>query len=421
MELITLKTEKIKVKEDLKRYRQDLGKIKEFASSIKRIGQLQPIGITRDYHLVFGGRRLEACKLLKREISCVFTDTLTATELRIRELEENFQRKNFTPGEYCLAVRDIHLLKQKEHGTSGSGKAGGWTLDQTAELLGKTRGSIINDIKNADMIDVFPELVKVKKKSAIKKAARGLEKLNLAITGLNDLKEVKEDSLVQFHFTDSLTFMPTLKASSINILLTDPLYGIEHEKVAILGNPTFSFTDSTDKGLAVYYFLAQESFRFTKDSAHGYIFLAPEHFTTIREMFLMAGWQAYIKPLIWIKPNIGQCNLPTHYPSSSYEMILYIRKAKAKIVKEGQPDYIIQNAVVGNNKDHIYEKPVPLLVNLLDRVSIPGNTLFDPFAGSCSSLIAGREKQLKVIGCDNSKEAFAIGNKKINDYLNREE
>jgi len=414
MEIIILEPSEVKVKEGLDRYRKDYKNIKELSESIKRTGQIQPIVITRENELISGGRRLAACTLLDKQIACVFKDTLSDFDIRMMELEENLYREAFTPAEKCIAIKDIHTMKQEQYGKSGSGKVGGWTLDDTARVLGVSRASIIDDIKNANMLEKFPELMKVKKKGDIKKAARGLEKLASAILGMKAMKEVDKDDLIQHHFIDSIEFMPTLSSASVNILLTDPLYGIQHDKLALTRD--VKFDDARDKGLDFYLFLALESFRFTTEDSHGFVFLAPEHFTSVRNMFLSAGWQAHIKPLIWIKPNVGQCNLPTHWPASSYEMILYIRKDASKIVKEGQPDFIIENALIGNYKDHDYEKPIPLLLNLLDRVSIPGKTLFDPCAGSCSSLIAGRMKQLKVIGCDNSKDAFAIGSKKLEDF-----
>jgi DNA modification methylase len=418
VQVVLIEPKNITVKEGLERYRKDLGAVKVLANSIKRIGQIQPILITREQELVVGGRRLAACSLLGIKIKCIYENSHSDFALRLLELEENLHRKDFSPGEKCLAIRDLHSMKQEEHGKSRSGQAGGWTLDDTAKIMGCSRGSIIEDIKNARMIDAFPELVDVKKKGDIKKAARGLEKLTKAIAGLKELKTVTEDDLIQYYFTDAITFMPTIKNASVDILLTDPLYGIEHETLIENNDHKLTFDDSTEKALLVYKFLAEESFRFTTDTAHGFIFLAPEHFTSIQQMFITAKWQAYVKPIIWFKPNTGQCNVPSHWPASSYEMILYIKKEKARIVKEGQPDHITLNSLVsGSTKDHIYEKPVPLLLNLLDRVSIPGGVLFDPFAGSCSSLIAGREKQLKVIGCDNSKEAFAIGTAKIKEYL----
>ena len=42
------------------RHRKDMGDIEALAKSIEEVGLLQPIGITPDYELVFGERRLRA-------------------------------------------------------------------------------------------------------------------------------------------------------------------------------------------------------------------------------------------------------------------------------------------------------------------------------------------------------------------------
>lgn len=44
------------------RFRRELGGLESLAESIKAQGLLQPIGITEEGVLVFGGRRLKACR-----------------------------------------------------------------------------------------------------------------------------------------------------------------------------------------------------------------------------------------------------------------------------------------------------------------------------------------------------------------------
>tara|TARA_Y100000310_G_C20678271_1_gene814347 strand:+ start:754 stop:1926 length:1173 start_codon:yes stop_codon:yes gene_type:complete len=80
------------------RFRKDLGAVEDLATSIHELGLLQPIGITADKLLVFGHRRLIACR-----------DVLGWTEIPARvidvpsllraEHDENELRKDFTPSE----------------------------------------------------------------------------------------------------------------------------------------------------------------------------------------------------------------------------------------------------------------------------------------------------------------------------------
>jgi ParB family chromosome partitioning protein len=99
----------IKVK---KRIRKDLGDITSLAESMKRFGQISPILLTKSNVLIAGERRLEAARLLGwRTINAVIAeipDDLTQIEY---EVEENFQRRDFTPEESADAVMRIYKLK----------------------------------------------------------------------------------------------------------------------------------------------------------------------------------------------------------------------------------------------------------------------------------------------------------------------
>ena len=91
------------------------------------------------------------------------------------------------------------------------------------------------------------------------------------------------------------------------------------------------------------------------------------------------------------------------WPSSCYEMLMYARMPKAKLHLEGKPDWLRIPIVSRGSKHHPTQKPIELLQELLKRVAIPGQTLYDPFSGSASSLIAGIKEKLKVLGCELDK------------------
>ena len=101
--------EDIKVK---KRIRKDMGDISALADSMKRFGQISPIVITKKNVLIAGGRRLEAARSLGwRTINAIeaeISDELTKLEY---ELEENIQRRDFTPQEAEDAAQKIHQLR----------------------------------------------------------------------------------------------------------------------------------------------------------------------------------------------------------------------------------------------------------------------------------------------------------------------
>lgn len=423
MQILTLEPTAIKIKEGLDRFRQDMGEVKKLGDSILKYGQLQPIGITRDNEMVWGGRRIAACIFAGIKVKAVYSDEVDPILLREIEIEENIQRKDFTPAEESLAVAELHRLKQEIYGIAKPGqKDSGWTLDKTAEALGVTRGNVIESLKIAEMIGMFPNLKESRTKSEIKSTAKAMEKIT---TTLKSLKKHEESSKTQRQYEvfqqDAKYFLSSQPNGKYHVFLTDPPYGINIQDTMIgLGGHTggenssgIKFDDSVEaKDLSISY-LADELYRITTFDAQGYIFVAPEHFYPIRDIFISKGWKAYVKPIIWIKNISGQCNSPSHWPTSCYETILFLRKEDARLVVEGKPDWIQCPPIIGESKLHINEKPVLLLMELLDRISLPGMNLIDPFIGSGSSIEAGVKKKLFSTGCDQLLECYATTLKRM--------
>jgi ParB/RepB/Spo0J family partition protein len=424
---------KIKINKDLPRWRKSVGDIKSLMESIRDNGQIQPIVVNRGLELLIGGRRVAACIAGGMKVKCIYKDTIDPITMRMWELEENVQREDFSPAEYALAIEELHNLKQKVHGVAQSGREGGWRLEDTAKLLGKTKGNVIDHLQMAQAVHCFPELADAKKKSDIKKAVAGLEQLAEAVAAVKKhtaAVESKSD-LFQLIKGDSVEHMESMKTGSIDILCTDPLYGIEANKLCQgIGGTAgarkksisgYSIDDSTEPALFYVSVLAKESFRFCSDKAHGYIFVGPEHFHTVRKMFTDAGWFVHIKPIIWIKRETGQCNAPHAWPSSCYEMLIYVRKDASRLIQQGMPDWIDCDPVLPSLRIHPYEKPVDLLTKLLTRVCLPGQVVYDPFVGSASTLEASYKLQLFSIGVEIDDSAYAMALSRMSKIIGAED
>ena len=101
--------EDIKVK---KRVRKEMGDITALAESMKRMGQISPIVISKNNVLVAGERRLEAARSLGwRTINVVVTEIPDELALLELEVEENNQRLAFTSEEAEEAAKQIHRLQ----------------------------------------------------------------------------------------------------------------------------------------------------------------------------------------------------------------------------------------------------------------------------------------------------------------------
>ncbi|HQR07008.1 MAG TPA: ParB/RepB/Spo0J family partition protein [Gemmatales bacterium] len=130
------------------RYRKDYGDLLPLQVSIETLGLLQPIGITVGMQLVYGGRRLQAFKNLKRKtIPCVVVDF---DNLLLAENDENDDeiRKSFTPSEKLAIARKLEevigerrgnpsIVKSAKNCTNGKEpKKGQKTRDHVAEKAG---------------------------------------------------------------------------------------------------------------------------------------------------------------------------------------------------------------------------------------------------------------------------------------------
>jgi len=424
--IFEMPAEEVSVHADLPRQRKDLGEIQKMMDSIQNFGQLQPIVINRNKELIAGGRRLAACLMLGVKARVCYKDTIDPVLMRELELEENLQRKDLTPAEECFAVDELVALKQKKYGKPVQGKEGGFTLENAASAIGKTKGNVIESLQIADMIRSFPNLSEAKTKSEIKKAYKGLQRIDTNIAALAKFEKAtdKEDSFKLVNM-DALEHMPTVPDATIDLLFTDPPYGIDIDKIGMttggktggdLTTTGIKYDDSKENALNLYQSLAIESYRFCTETAHVLLFLAPSHFQTVKEAFTQAGWLCSERPLIWVKQASGQNNQPDYWFSSAYEMLLFARKPLSRLVMLGKPDWIQCNIVTSEQRTHQAEKPIPLCKELITRVSLPGQTHYDPFAGSGALVEAACKMHLISTGCEISLESYATAMTRLNKW-----
>ena len=89
-----------------------MGDIDSLAESMKRLGQISPIVISKKNILIAGGRRLEAARQLGwRTINAIISESADALKQLELEVEENIQRHDFNTEELAEATRKIYKLK----------------------------------------------------------------------------------------------------------------------------------------------------------------------------------------------------------------------------------------------------------------------------------------------------------------------
>lgn len=385
--------------------------INELSDSIRIHGLYHPIVVTSSgpdsFRLIAGERRLRAVRQLADldigftcgqevcpagSIPCTLLselDPLTAKEI---ELEENIIRVDLTWQERATAIAELSTLRKEQHP--------GHTDAQTArELYGYGEGSAVETVKTAITLSKHlsdPEIAKAKTQSEAKKILQ--KKLNAQ----HREKLAESVNLSRTPHTvlqgDSRVLLHTIPDGEFQCIISDPPYGINADNFGPQAGTAHTYTDTPDYALDCYTALAREGARITTAKAHAYAFCAFELFPSVKEIFSLAGWAVWPRPLIWFKGNnAGMLARPDHGPRYTYECILFANKGGRPVLRVA-PDVISVPAV--SERIHAAEKPAELYLDLLSRSCLPGDRIIDPFAGSGVIFSAANRAKLIATGIE---------------------
>ena len=198
---------------------------------------------------------------------------------------------------------------------------------------------------------------------------------------------------------DCLEVLPTLADKSVDLVLTDPPYGIKiNRRAKLVGTATHRSRKATAHGWddkppdpRVW----PEIFRVS----HNQVVFGANYFW---EQFYSS--QCYI---VWDKrgdlPEVPFC--PTEFAWTSF-------------VKEPSKRYVIRNhGFIRDSKDprtgHPTQKPTELLARILEDFTRPGDLVLDPFMGSGSTGVACLNTGRRFIGIEKDAAYFDIARQRI--------
>ena len=206
--------------------------------------------------------------------------------------------------------------------------------------------------------------------------------------------------LNKIYCMDCLEGMKQIPDKSIDLILTDPPYGILNG-ISTLGGPGTKNVKNKNYGVTLWdnkpdKKVINEFFRLSNNI----ICFGGEHLSDILPQ--SKGWIVWDK-IIPDGMNFSQC-----------ELIWTSYKKPIKIIRHRWHGFLNDNKFIETEKRfHITQKPLELIYKLVKMYSDVGDLVVDPFMGSGTTAVACKQLGRDFIGFELCQEYVDIANKRL--------
>lgn len=409
-------------------YREEREGIGELALSIHKDGLLQPIVVEQSdqnpelYDIKVGRRRFTALKeYLKLDSLEEGNHFIVRNGLDslVAQLTENINRIDFKPIEVARLIKAIHERGIKEHGKAVKGQPGGWGIKDTAKAVGRDKSFVSRLLKAADNEDLIAdcetinEAVQVISRETKKDLLKAVRKAKIKKSAIQSI----DKTLSNYVCSDALSFLKTLPDNSVDLIYTDPPYGIDLDKIT-----ADSYLDdiNTLKGVLV-------------DCMPQYArVLRPDKYIIIWTSFLLFPWlhNEMLKhklapaqmPIIWVKLNTaGRAVQVERTLASTSECAIYARSGPGSELTIKGRGNTFPYPIIRSNRIHVAQKPEGLNSDIIRIFSRKKDVVLDTFSGSASTLRACIATERNFIGCEKDQEFYERGISYTLDWINARE
>lgn len=407
----------------------DVKKVKELSESIKELGLLNPITVNEDGTLIAGMHRLEACKLLGYEEVKINKINLSGLLAELAEIDENLIRNELHWLESDKQLKRRKAIYEELHPETKQGntteraevKRHNVVLqktftEDTADKLGQSQRNIQRSVARAESIieeveedikelDISKtegtilsrfepeqqkkiiEFKKQKTDSSIKEIVQEIKKEEKNQIKLNErdrLAEIGKNKKIEIDFRlgDFEEVFADLPDGSIDCIITDPPYPYEFIEVWTKLS-RFAKRVLKPNGYCIAYsgqmYLPEVIKRMNEHLDYYWTFAVYHEGQTqiVNGINLMCRW----------KP------------------VLIFQNGKKKIENTFQ-DYFISEQREKNGHD--WQQSKSGVGYLIEMFTKEGDTIFEPFAGSGTTIIAARDKNRNILSAEIDEKTYNI-------------
>lgn len=225
---------------------------------------------------------------------------------------------------------------------------------------------------------------------------------------------------VQLACGDAIKALACIDSQSIDVVVTDPPYGIQYYSQRY--SPTITRTATNphkriigDNDTGVLAAALPELYRVTKQGGALYVFASPktilETHTAIHKFFgTVKNW------IVWEKSNHGMGDLQGAY-APKYEFIVFAAKGRHILQGSRESDIWTDPQIFSRGyRRHPTEKHVSVFEHAIRKSCPDGGTVLDPFMGSGTAGEAALNLGRSFTGIEVDADYFQIAKERLETW-----
>jgi len=408
----------------------DQAKVAELAESMGRLGLLNPVTVSAAGELLAGLHRLEAARSLGWKWIDVTVTSLDELAGELVEIDENLIRNELSVlerAEHLQRRRSIHedlhpeTARPKGGRRPGNEEMASSFPDDAAARIGLTPRSVRHDLQIAEGIcqearDLLRPTPVADMKSQLLAVARMDPEVQVRVARkMADGETLEawaaerqvrvEDAVARSSSTPSSSaaycvhrcgvadMARRVEAGSVDLILTDPPYA--------------------KASIPLYEDLARFAVHALQPGGSLLVMVGQMYMLELAE--LMGRHLRYRWTLAYMKKRGGSpmLSLRTHRVQAFWRPILWLTKDSYGADGPIHPDVI--EAGLPERGLHKWQQDVPGMTTIVERWTLPGDLVVDPFLGAGTVGVAAVTVGRRFVGCDVDAEAVAVTKSRLRD------
>lgn len=213
-----------------------------------------------------------------------------------------------------------------------------------------------------------------------------------------------------FHNVDAFKFMESLPHESFDHIYTDPDYAVSIDQLSANSNSMSAGVSQDDvtSSLLDLDRTIELAFRLLKPQGFFIFWYDLDHHEKLQKRAKAVGFAVQRWPLTWHKTDYRSNAAPAHNFAKNEEWAMVCRKPNA-ILTRAQTSSVWPGSSMGVQRDfhHPFAKPLELHHWILSAIAIRGQSLYDPFMGSGSILVAAANFGLRPVGSETNIDHYS--------------